>query len=131
MKIYLASYFEPENHGHGRKISVSPSKPKDVKVDFKFIEFSPSKQIMDKYYQQRNENIKKAGEEFVSEYKGHLDFILNDLDSSAKENNTSIKNILPFQDGDTLLTWEKKGNTSYRSILAEYLIKIGYEVVAA
>jgi len=128
MKIYLASYFELQHHGNGRKISISPSKPKDVNVDFKFTEFSPSKEIMDKYYKERHDDREKAGLEFVKEYENQLNLIDQDLNNISKATDKKILEILPFQDGDTLLSWERKGNISYRNILAEYLIKFGYDV---
>jgi hypothetical protein len=46
----------------------------------------------------------------------------------AESQNKTVQEILPFKDGDTLLSWELKGNLSYRSSVANTLRELGYEV---
>ena len=52
------------------------------------------------------------------------------LQKAAKEENTTMIEQLPIQEGDTLLSWERYAYTNYRGILADYLLDIGYEVVS-
>jgi hypothetical protein len=42
---------------------------------------------------------------------------------------TPIFELLPFNDGDTLLSWEREGHTSYRPLVADCLKKLGYKVI--
>lgn len=126
MKLYLASFFEPDNHGPGRKISVATGVPKDIKVNTCFDPLVP--EGMREYYRERNINSKVAGEKFEKSYNEQLDNLYKNITEDAKIENKSIQELLPFQEGDTLLSWEKSGNISYRTILYDFLIKLGYEV---
>lgn len=129
MKIVLASYFQEENHGSGRKIGISPKKPTSedaVECQFRFDPLDPGVLYWD-YHKYKKDDPEAAGEAFVAGYRKQCaDFV---ADVKAKQaNGQNIEDILPFKDGDTLLTWERKGNTSYRAIAAEYLRELGYEV---
>lgn len=129
MKIVLASYFEQDNHGEGRKIGVSPGKPDtiDYECEFQFEPFSPGDLYWD-YHKNKRDDYEGAGKAFVEGYRAQLEEFVEELTSEAESQGKTPIDILPFEDGDTLLTWEKKGNTSYRSMLADYLRDIGYDV---
>ena len=129
MQVVLASFFEISNHGNGRKIGISPGKPNNLEYecDLVFEPFSPGDLYWD-YHKNKKEDYDSAGEIFVSSYKEKLEaFFQSALEESQKQGK-DIQEILPFQDGDTFLSWEKKGNTSYRAMLADYLRDFGYEV---
>jgi hypothetical protein len=124
MKLYLASFFEPDNHGPGRKISIATNVPEDIDVDATFDMFVPLG--MGEYYRDRYK-VKNAGEKFVGSYKKQLDDMYSELSVDAAKEGKSMMEVLPFKDGDTLLSWEHAGNLSYRGILNDYLKKVGYE----
>jgi len=130
MKIVLASYFEEENHGSGRKIGISPSKPQNLSYECQFVhrDFSPEDLYWD-YNRDKKVDIESAAARFIEGYKEKLDRFFSELDNASKKLGKSKFEILGLMDGDTLLSWERKGNTSYRSILAEFLREIGYEVI--
>lgn len=119
MKIYLASYLQPTNHGPGRKIAIADSKPDDLKVSA-FVPFIPDGSTIVKYNVMKQTDPKAAGEYFVNSYNDKLTEFFSKIESTDQ---------LPFQDGDTLLSWERAEYTSYRPILAKYLEKAGYEVI--
>lgn len=129
MKIFLASYFETDNHGPGRKIGISPSKPNDLSYDcdFLFKQISPGQLYWD-YHKNKKTDAQAAADIFNEQYENQLKNLFNEAILEAKNQNKTIFEILPFKDGDTLLSWEKKGNISYRTTLAGYLREIGYEV---
>lgn len=127
MKLYLASFFQPENHGHGRKLSIADGIPNDIVVDGEFEHFIPKG--MKAYYQNRFLNPKTAGDNFVKSYSDQLSELYENLCLDSKAENKSFEELLPFKDGDTLLSWEKAGNMSFRIMLNEFLIKLGYETV--
>jgi len=117
MTLVLASYFEPENHGPGRKIGVSINKPEEGSCEFRFDPFVPNADVFWEYHKTKQTDP-LAGKKFSDAYKKQLDEF---LEVASKED-------LPFEDGDTLLSYERKGHLSYRTILAIYLEKLGYEV---
>lgn len=128
MKLYLASFFEPENHSKdGRKVSVATNVPNGVKVNSRFDLFVPLG--MDEYYKNRYIDPKNAGDNFVFSYQNQLNDLYVSLKNDSKIEKKSIQELLPFEEGDTLLSWEKSGNMSYRKMLAEFLVKLGYEVI--
>ncbi len=129
MQIVLASYFEEDNHGLGRKIGVSPGKPSnlDYECEMVFEPFSPGDLYWD-YHKNKKDDYDAAGEVFVEGYRKKLDEFMNSLSEEAQNQGKDLIEILPFEEGDTLLSWEKKGNVSYRAMLADYLRDIGYEV---
>lgn len=141
MLIVLASYFEPENHGAGRKIGISPGKPKQEQIDeacekkgvdsytcdAQFPKFSPGELYWD-YHKMRKAGDENAGSVFREKYQAQLDEVVADLKGKATDAGKEPTELLPFQDGDTLLAWERKGNLSYRTMLAESLRELGYDV---
>ncbi len=126
-KLVLASFFEEESHGSGRKIAISPSKPKDIQCDLKFDALSPGDLYWD-YHKYKKDDPEIAGKAFDKQYRAQLDKFVTDLQAEADKEGKTIFDILPFQDGDTLLSWEKGGHMTYRTIVAEYLRKLGYEI---
>jgi len=128
MKIYLASFLESENHGPGRKIAVA--NPGDKKVAGVLKYFMPSENILEAYKTLQGSDQKLAAEFFISSYRDQLEKFVNELQKAAKEENTTMIEQLPIQEGDTLLSWERYAYTNYRGILADYLLDIGYEVVS-
>ena len=124
MKIYLASFFEPDNHGPGRKIGITPSKPKNLEYDceFDFKPFSPGQLYWD-YHKKKTEDFDGAAQEFREKYEDQFKTFFDEVKADGK-----APEVLPFQDGDTFLSWEKRGNTSYRAVLAQYLMEAGFEV---
>lgn len=127
MKLYLASFFQAENHGPGKLISVSLNKPK-VKTDGLFEDFAPSVKISDAYRKEQLVDQVKAGKNFVESYEGQLEAFVAKVQALAKENDLTAMEVLPFQDGDTLASWEREGYTNYRKTLSKYLEKLGYKV---
>lgn len=127
-KIYLSSYMEPDNHGPGRKIAISDTKPKNFQVDAAFTFFIPPKSLFNEYREAQLKDQKKASDIFASGYKNQLNNFFKEVKENAKIGKTDVFKLLPFKDGDTLLCWERKGHLSYRTILADYLKDIGYEV---
>ena len=119
MKIYLASYLQPQNHGPGRKIAIASSKPDGLAVSA-FVPFIPDESAIVKYNVLKKTDQKAAGEYFQSYYDEKLTEFFGRIVSTDQ---------LPFKDGDTLLSWERAEYTSYRPTLAKYLEKAGYEVI--
>jgi hypothetical protein len=130
IRIYLASFLQPNNFGpSGRIIGiVNPvsEKPKNVRVSGIFEPLTPKLEFIAQYNKLRPTDPISAGKLFVESYKKQLDDFLKVLEEQ-KEN--EITDLLPFEDGDTLASWERAEFTNYRKILAPYLQKIGYEVV--
>ena len=118
--IYLASFLEPENHGSGRKISIANRKPDSIEVAGAFEHFIPSNEISDTYRKKQLDSQVEASDYFQSAFKSQLDDFFKNVNNNDD---------LPFEDGDTLLSWERQGNTSYRTMVAKYLKDIGYDVV--
>jgi len=127
-KIYLAAYMEPENHGPGRKIAITDTKPKNFEVDAAFTFFIPPKDLIKKYRENQLQDQKTASEAFSNGYKDQLKKFFDEAKGHAKKAGQDVKELLPFKDGDTLLCWERRGFRSFRTILADYLIEVGYEI---
>jgi|SRR5690606_6036995 len=129
MKLILASYFEEDNHGHGRKIGVAPSKPKDLPYDcdFVFSHLSPE-DLYWEYHKNKKNDPELAGKIFVENFEAKLKDFSNAVVKEAEEKGISNLEVLPFKDGDTLLSWEKGGHTSFRTHIAACLRELGYEV---
>jgi hypothetical protein len=127
MKLVLASYFQPENHGPGRKIGISPSKPKEIECELKFDPLSPEQLYWD-YHKYKKDDPDMAGKAFNKAFREKLDGFFETVQKDSAAQNKSVFELLPFQEGDTLLSFEHKGHLTYRSIVAEYLRKVGYEV---
>lgn len=130
MKLFLASFLEKENFGPGRIISITASgKPRDINVGDIFLPLTPSMDLIGRYNETAQKNKLEAGQLFVTEYKNQLSDFFNKLESARDDANTNITDLLPFEDGDTLCSWERKNFTNYRSILSPFLEKMGYQVV--
>jgi len=130
MKIYLASFLEPENFGPGRVIGiVNGEKPKYVRCDTKFDPLTPKQTLTDTYNDMAANDPLNASEAFVNGFTAQLDEFCEDVAKSAKEKDQSPTDILPFKDGDTLASWERGDYTNYRVLVAPFLKKLGYDVV--
>ena len=128
MKLYLASFFQPENHGPGKVISISVERPKGIEAAGVFAPFAPTSECLNTYRREQLENQQDASNNFVNSYRKQLDDFIKELYSAAEQSSCFATEVLPFNDGDTLASWERGKFTNYRKILAEYLRKIGYEV---
>lgn len=129
MKIHLASFLQPQNFGPGRLIGiVEGAKPRNIKVDLQFHYFTPSNDILTKYNETKNSD-NNAGKLFIEGYQKQLDGFLTQVEGVARASNRPIMDLLPFQEGDTLLSWERAEFTNYRKLLAPYLEKMGYQVI--
>lgn len=129
MKLYLASFLQPQNFGPGRLISiVKGAKPNQVKIDLQFKYFIPNDKLLQTYYETKESNP-QAGNEFIAGYQQQLNDFELALQQESQSSGQSIMDLLPFQDGDTLLSWERAEFTNYRKLLAPLLEKIGYVVV--
>jgi len=128
VQVVLASYFQSENHGPGRKISISPSKPKEIDYDCDFIfeALSPGQLYWD---YMKNKREATAGDVFVSGFQSQLNDFKQEVLDEVKTSGKSVFEVLPFENGDTLLSWENKGNMSYRRMVCECLTELGYEVI--
>lgn len=130
-KIYLASFLQPENFGPGRVIGIintNGGKPK-TKVAGIFEPFTPPIELIESYNKMRTEDPAGASKMFISKYQEQLDQFLESATKTAQESSESLSEILPFEDGDTLASWERAEMTNFRKLLAPYLEKMGFEVV--
>lgn len=128
IKLYLSSYWEKKNHGTGKLIGIAWTKPEDVSSDGFFPEFIPKKEFQDLYKKDKISNPTEAAAKFINRYSQQLDDFVEELNKLAEEKNISVQELLPFEDSDTLASWEREGYTSYRPILAATLKNLGYEV---
>lgn len=130
MKLVLASYFQPENHGSGVKYGVSPDKPKNVEgCDLVFSHLSPTSDDYYNYHRDKKTDPDEAGPKFLKAFRATLAEFKEGVLAAASSSNKTIFEILPFKDGDTLLSWEHKGHLSYRAMIATTLRELGYEVI--
>jgi hypothetical protein len=138
--IYTASYWEPEVHGPGRKIGISPSKPKNLQAECGYDcqiwhEFLSPEGVYWDYHKAKNIAdgdevlMKKAGDDFVIGYKNRLQEFKKTLEEASAKTGQSIQSLIGFEDGDTLLSWERGGHTSFREHAATLLRELGYEVI--
>ena len=139
MKIFTASYWEPEVHGHGRKIGISPSKPKNLveeagyDCDICHEYLSPGDAYWNYFKAKKaaGENAdlqKKALDTFVEEYQERLEAFKKEVLDKAKSSGKSVEEIIGFEEEDTLLSWERGGHATYRVQAAKCLRELGYEV---
>lgn len=132
MKLHLASFMQPENFGEGRIISITfGSKPNNISVKSIFEPFAPPTSLINEYNSLRTSDPEKASKLFITSYTEQLESFFNDLVKESEKEGCSVINLLPFKDGDTLCSWERKDFTNFRKILAPFLEKVGYEVVLA
>lgn len=138
MKLYLASFLEPGNFGpSGRIVGISfnsppPKAKEETQVSLEsvglFEPFAPSKELIHNYQEQKFDGIKEAGNNFSVAYEQQLEDYCQELEQEAIKENCSMLELLPFEDGDTLCSWERNDRTHYRGTLAKYLKRLGYEV---
>lgn len=123
---------QPDNFGNGRKISITyGSKPHNISVSSIFEPFAPSTDLINEYNSLRTSEPEKASKLFISSYTKQLESFFANLDKEANEAKCSMVELLPFKDGDTLCSWERKEFTNFRKILAPFLERAGYEVLLA
>ena len=131
MKLYLASFMEKHNFGKGEVISITHStKPRDIVVQSIYLPFTPPAALIKKYNEMKVSSQKEAGEMFEQTYRKQLEDFYRDAAVTANQEGKSIQELLPFNDGDTLCSWERSAYTHYRKTLAPVLREMGYEVVA-
>lgn len=130
MKIFLASYKEIENHGPGKKFAIASTKPDNISVEGFYKYLTPAEETIEKYREIQTDDQVVAGEFFNNTFKQQLNSFCREVEEVSKEENVSIFELLPFKDGDTLLSWERNGYTNYRSLVADCLVKLGYDVVS-
>jgi hypothetical protein len=98
MKLVLASFFQPENHGSGNKISISPAKPKNILDDHNydvliyFEHLSPGDLYYD-YHKMKKSDPKAAGEIFVSEFSKKLEKFVLAARREAESQNKTVQEI--------------------------------------
>lgn len=142
MKIYLASYFEPDNHGSGKHIGISPGNPPKKEAidkacedagyptydcDLCYENLSPGDAYWE-FHKEKSGDYEAAGKKFEKSYKEKLEAFFKSAAEAASAQGKSVTDILPFSDGDNLLSWEKSGNITYRDVLVPFLKEAGYEV---
>lgn len=129
MKLYLASFLEPENFGPGRVIGVANgSKPDHVFCKDVFPPLIPTNEIMKRYNDTCVSDPKNAADMFINSFRNQLEKFTESVERKAKEEDKTIHEVLPFKNGDTLASWERHAFSNYRNLIAEYLEKLGYEV---
>lgn len=132
IKLYLASFLEPENFGPGRVIGIANgSKPKHIDVDLMFEYLIPSHELMMKYRKLSggNNKSKEASKVFVSEYSKQLETFEKDVLRIAKDKGKEPIDVLPFKNGDTLASWERERYTNYRTLICPVLKRLGFDVI--
>jgi hypothetical protein len=140
MKIYLASMLEPENFGSGKIYAIARTKPNELIVAGLYSHLTPKEEYIQNYKKMQleyDQNIPesvlgaqtKASEYFNTVFYNQLKSFLIELNNAAKVENKTMMELLPFEDGDTLVSWERFGNTNYRGTVGGLLKKIGYEVI--
>jgi hypothetical protein len=138
MKIYLASFLQKENFGPGRVISINHGKkPDDVEVQNIYFPLTPPTSLIQKYndeaLEERQKGIKskdgQAGPNFEKAFREQLQKFVDSVLEAAAEEKKTPEELLPFQEGDTLCSWERSYNQHYRATVAEYLTKMGFDVI--
>ena len=115
MKLYLASFIQKRNFGPGRIISITNSgKPQDLNVESIFLPLTPPVELIQKYLKIKEIDLKSAGNFFVEIYQSQLDTFVAQVYKVVNETNQTVEEILPFKEGDTLCSWERKEYTHYR-----------------
>jgi len=130
MKLYLASFLETDNFGPGRVIGiVNGNKPSHVKCDFQFVHLTPRQELTDTYNDMAVKDPSNAGKQFVKNFTNQLNDFTTEVLSTAEKDGKTVQELLPFEDGDTLASWERESYTNYRSLITPFLKKMGYEVI--
>ena len=129
MKLYLASFIEPENFGPGRVIGIANgSKPEHVRCEAVFTPLIPNNSIINNYYELKKTDAEKASKLFVEAFSKQLDAFASDVELQAEEEDCHIHEVLPFKDGDTLASWERESRNNYRDLVEKVLERLGYEI---
>ncbi len=130
MKIFLASFLEPENFGPGKVIGVANgSKPTDVRCDSVFPPLIPTNETMKTYNDMSVNDPKNASNVFVKSFTDQLEDFRAKVQKAADDSGKSPTDILPFSEGDTLASWEREAFTNYRPLIASCLKRLGFDVV--
>ncbi|HEY9826767.1 MAG TPA: DUF488 family protein [Stenomitos sp.] len=102
MKIYAASYFEPENH-HGKLISISRTIPKGFVVQERLLLLAPSKELLADW---------KAGvldeAQYTARYRAELQAKLPKI--------RQWLSTVDLAEDLTLLCWERAGEFCHRNL---------------
>lgn len=131
MKLYLSSFLQPENFGTGRLIGIANGdKPHNLNVSLTFKPFIPLDEILDEYLNLKAEHNEYAGKVFVTKYRAQLTKFTNEVLQEAKNQGIKPAQLLPFEEGDTLASWERSQYTHYRGNLVPVLTYLGYEVIS-
>lgn len=131
---------EPENFGPGKVYAIAKTKPEELVVAGLYSHLTPKDEYIEEYKKIQlnyDQNIpetvisaqKNASEYFNSVFYDQLKSFLKELNKAAKSEDKTMMELLPFEDGDTLVSWERFGNTNYRGTVGGLLKKIGYEVM--
>lgn len=129
MKLYLASFLEVHNFGPGRVIGIANgNKPDHVECSLVFTPLIPTQQLSQTYNKMSLKDPEGASKHFVTEFQKQLDEFYSEVVNSSEEENVTPQEILPFEDGDSICSWERAAYTNYRRLIAPYLEKLGYEV---
>jgi len=129
LKIYLSSYLEKNNFGPGKLFAIAATKPDNLDIEEAYTFFIPAQGILENYKKTQLEDQTKASNYFNLAFKAQLESFVEAVLAVNEKEATPIFELLPFSDGDTLLSWEREGFTSYRPIVAECLEKLGYEII--
>jgi len=129
VKIFLASFLEPHNFGPGKVIGIANgNKPSNIKCDTVFPPLIPYNHIMSNYNDMSIKDPKNASKVFVRDYSAQLNDFFKKVTNVAAESNKNPIDVLPFENGDTLASWEREVYTNYRPLVASYLKRLGFEV---
>lgn len=129
MKLFLASFLEPENFGPGKVIGIAlGNKPKHLDCSIKFESLTPKREILQTYYNMVADDPVKAGEYFRTQFNIQLDGFVKEVKEECKKLKKKPQDILPFEEGDTLASWERAKNHNYRGAVADCLEKLGFEI---
>jgi len=141
MKIYLVSAFEPQNLGTGKIYAIisqieAQNKQYDIKIDGAYPQLTPSDDIIKEYRkiqlelsEENKDAQERASKYFTTAFYEQCKNFYKSLHKASIEENISMMELLPFKDGDSLVSNERFGMSNYRSIVAGVLKKIGYEVI--
>lgn len=129
-RIFLASFMQKENFGKGRIISITTgTKPSEYDVNNIYLPLTPPHALIESYNKMAQDKPEEAGTMFTNSYKTQIESFITEVSEEAKKLDKKPHELLPFEDGDTLCSWERNFRTNYRKVLAPYLEKLGYDVV--
>ncbi len=129
MKIYLASFQEPHNFGPGKLISLAYARPQYINTVGVFEPLAPPVDLIKSYNDLREKNDPSAATSFIAAYKNQLETFASKIKFIAREKKKNTKDLLFFEDGDSLLSWERENFSNFRYLVKPVLEDLGYEVV--